>query len=124
MSSAFGHDGPGDHISRPAIRISRSTIECQLFESLVHHLFEKGVLTQNDALSVVQSVAEVNRGALEEAGPEAASREKDRLVLKRMYSSFQLLKDRPRNSNDFGSGKVLQLRRPGQKGRPKFPKDN
>ena len=32
-----------------------------LFDSLVHHLISKGLLTKNDALSVVQTVAEVKR---------------------------------------------------------------
>src|SRR6185295_3239590 len=40
-----------------------------LFDSLVHHLIEKGVLTRNDALSVVQTAAEVARSRVDDSIP-------------------------------------------------------
>jgi hypothetical protein len=123
MSSAYGPDGPTDHISKDAPEILRPSIECQLFESLVHHLIEKGVMTTNDALSVVQTVAEVERGALEETRIEPASADDGLAILKRLYSSFALI-DPPFASKAYDSENVLQLRPPLHGDRPEFPQDD
>ena len=47
---------------------SSDSVEFLLFDSLVHHLIEKGVLTKNDALSVVQPAPQVVRGQMHEGG--------------------------------------------------------
>ena len=62
MSSVNDPEGPEDRIIPDNYSRSRNTVESELFESLIHHLVEKGILTRNDALSVVQTVAEVKRG--------------------------------------------------------------
>ena len=93
-------------------------MECHLFESLVHHLIEKGVLTKNDALSVVQTVAEVKRGELEEERFPAAEIECELGALQTLYSSFELMADRPSVSRPIGSGNVVQLRTPRQRANP------
>jgi hypothetical protein len=86
---------------------------------LVHHLIEKGVLTRNDALSVVQTVASVHRGALEEQ-PEMAAPDTGLNILKRMYTSFELLPDGRLVSQSSEDGNVLQLRPPLHGERPQF----
>lgn len=123
MSSAFGPDGPTDRPSHQIPDVLRPTIECQLFESLVHHLIEKGVMTRNDALSVVQTVAEVERGAREEARIELASADDGLAILKRLYSSFASI-DPPFASKAYDSENVLQLRPPLHDDRPEFPQDD
>lgn len=101
------------------------TIELQLFESLVHHLIEKGVLTKNDALSVVQTVAEVKRGEREAESRPAGVVERELTVLQRLYASFELMKVRPPNlSRDRDGHNVLPLRPPLHGDNPKFPQDD
>lgn len=96
------------------------SIECLLFESLVHHLIEKGVLTKNDALSVVQTVAEVKRGELHEAGDANPETETALFVLKRIYSSFEASVERSRGI-EIGGENVRFLRPPLHHGNPEFP---
>lgn len=124
MSSANGPQGPGDQNSKDIPLAPAQTMEVQLFESLVHQLIEKGVLTKNDALSVVQTVAEVKRGQRDAGGPHSAFAEKELSVLQRLYSSFELVTDRQITSQDFDGGKVLQLRPPIHGDDPKFPKSD
>ena len=123
MSSADGLNGPNIS-SPPQHPAARLSIECQLFESLVHHLIEKGVLTKNDALSVVQTVAQVKLGAIEENGSEAAVDDPELARLKRLYLSFELMRERPLTSQAFGSDNVLQLRPPLHRDHPEFPRDD
>lgn len=123
MTSAHGPDAPS-HEARDVRVESFQTMECQLFESLVHHLIEKGVLTRNDALSVVETVAQVKRGELEEGQAGAASAEKDLASLKRLYSSFELVPDRPVASQASDGDNVLQLRPPLHADRPESPRDD
>jgi hypothetical protein len=99
----------------------RQSLECQLFESLVHHLIEKGVLTRNDALSVVQTVAQVTRGVLEEEQLEGS--ENELAILRRLYSSFELMSDRRLPARALDDGNVLQLRPPLHGDRPQFPEE-
>lgn len=122
MSSASGPGGPNDQATDDTPSSPFQTMELQLFESLVHHLIEKGVLTKNDALSVVQTVAEVKRGQREARGNRSAFAENELVVLERLYSSFELVTDRPITSQDHDGGNILQLRPPIHGDNPKFPK--
>lgn len=123
MSSANGPQGPGDQNSKDIPLAPAQTMEAQLFESLVHQLIEKGVLTKNDALSVVQTVAEVKRGQRDAEGPHSAS-QRELLVLERLYSSFQLVTERPSAPGGFDGRNVLQLRPPVHGEHPQFPEDD
>ena len=96
------------------------TVEFHLVDSLVHHLIEKGVLTKNDALSVVQTAAEVVRGqAHERAG--AAKIDAALSTLERTYASFAALPDRYGRP---GADNVAPLRMPLHAERPRFPSDD
>lgn len=95
----------------------------RLFESLVHHLIEKGVFTKNDALSVVQAVAQVTRGALQEDQAPSARAHADLMMLQRMYSSFEAVADRPGMAQIDGEN-VHRLRPPLHGDRPEFPRDD
>lgn len=91
----------------------------QLFESLCYVLIEKGILTKNDAMSVVQTVAQVKRGAL----IDVAATEHDAAELKllrRLFTSFEALDDRPSDVS-FSGGNVHRLRPPLHGDRPEFP---
>ena len=123
MPSTDGPRDPGDqeHIERS--REMRQTIESQLFESLVHHLVEKGVLTKNDALSVVHTVTQVHRGSLEELAPETAATDQGLARLARLLSSFELLSDGKTGQHREGDN-VLQLRPPIHGDRPDFTSDD
>lgn len=83
-------------------------------------LIEKGVLTKNDALSIIRTVAQVQQGAAVE-GREAQAPAALRM-LRRMFTSFETIAD--------GSGMLLasgenihQLRPPIYDERPEFPQD-
>ena len=122
MTSASGPDGPISPDTINSAAPLSQTIECQLFESLVHHLIEKGVLTRNDALSVVQTVAQVHRGTLEER--RTASDDSGLAILKRLYSSFELMAERHSKSETSDGENVLQLRPPLHGNRPDFHRDD
>lgn len=124
MTSAYGPDGPENHATTQNPLPSRHTIECQLFESLVHHLVEKGVLTRNDALSVVQTVAEVKRGEQVEGRSPAEVTDGELGALGRLYSSFELLQDQPFTSHIADSQNIFQLRPPLHDDGPQFPRDD
>lgn len=120
MASA---DGPGGPEPKADDSPLDQTMELQLFESLVHHLIEKGVLTKNDALSVVQTVAEVKRGQRETAGADSAVAATELIVLERLYASFELVSGH-RVPQRLDSGKILQLRPPIHGDNPRFPNDD
>lgn len=124
MPSADGPEGPSEHRPDHAPLAQSESLERQLFESLVHHLIEKGVLTKNDALSVVQTVAQVKRGELEAGRSEAGSIERELVILERLYSSFELLRERPFAEQVLHGENVLQLRPPLHGDNPKFPEDD
>lgn len=89
----------------------------------MHLLIEKGVLTPNDALSVVQVVAEVQTGILEEGRVSTEQTQAAIALLQRMYSSFEAI------PNGAGSvmmdGENVHLLRPPLHGdEPHFPKDD
>ena len=92
-----------------------------LFDSLVHHLIEKGVLTKNDALSVVQTAAEVVRGRVHENAGEIAI-DAALMTLERTYGSFEALPDRYGGPALDGHN-VLPLRPPLHGDRPHFPSE-
>ena len=93
-----------------------------LFDSLVHHLIEKGVLTKNDALSVVQTAAQVVRGRhdVETSSPETRTA---LTILQRTYSSFEALKVRA-GAPQVDGRNVHSLRPPLHGDRPQFPSDD
>lgn len=98
------------------------SVEYLLFDSLVHHLVEKGLLTRNDALSVIQTAAEVVRGQVHEQA--AAIRADTALAtLERCYRSFEALPDRSVRSG-LNADNVLPLRTPLHGDRPQFPRDD
>ena len=95
------------------------TIEFLLFDSLVHHLIEKGVLTKNDALSVVQTAAAVVRGRV----ASDVAKDKEIAVLERIYVSFEAMADR--NGRLVLDGhNVHPLRTPLHGDRPSFPPED
>lgn len=94
-----------------------------LFDSLVHHLIEKGVLTKNDALSVVQTAAQVVRGRMEVDDVPSTLTSAAMTILERTYSSFEALKERAGASQLDGHN--IHTLRPSLHGdRPKFPSDD
>lgn len=115
--TASGPTGP----ATPPIVVQRQSMECELFESLIHHLVEKGTLTRNDALSVVQTVAEVKQGSIEVAGNEATRLEAELVTLRRIYRSFEFLPDRQIPVDSIERGNVRILRPPLHDGHPSFP---
>ena len=123
MSSADGHDGGHNDNSASGLNGFRphGTVETMLFESLVHQLIEKGVLTKNDALSIVQTVAQVKQGRL--AGSDGAPGTDNELaLLRRLYTSFEALLDRSALVTGFPAN-VRQLRPPLHGNAPEFPED-
>jgi hypothetical protein len=95
------------------------SVEYLLFDSLVHHLLEKGVLTKNDALSVVQTAAAVVRGR-ESQNMQPTMRGNALSMLERTYLSFEALPDRYVRPAVDGHN-VLPLRPPLHADRPHFP---
>lgn len=98
------------------------SVEFLLFDSLVHHLIEKGVLTKNDALSVIQTVAQVVQGQIHEN--DAANKGINTVLsmLERTYASFEALPARYGRSGLDGHN-VFPLRTPLHGDRPRFPSD-
>lgn len=125
MTSANGPEGPHDQQSQEhAMAPQCQSIECGLLESLVHHLIEKGVLTRNDALSVVQTVAQVKRSELEGGRLHAASVANELAFLERLYASFELMSDRPSTAQAFDGRNVIHLRPPLHGDNPEFPNED
>ena len=111
MSSDWEFDG------HPAAAAPLETVEYLLFDSLVHHLIEKGLLTRNDALSVIQTAAQVVQGKLQESDGSALP------ALARTYASFEALPDRYGRPGQ-NADNVLPLRVPLHGERPRFPADD
>lgn len=97
------------------------SIEYLLFDSLVHHMIEKGLLTRKDALSIVQTVARIVRGYLNDdhEGETSAALSK----LKRTYASFEAMPERL-GTSALDAENVHQLRPPLHGDRPEFPRDD
>lgn len=106
-----------------ASEVAGEQVHCQLVEALVLLLIEKGVLTKNDALSIVQTVALVQQGKAVDGREPGAQTQTHVQMLQRMYVSFEALADR--SSALLASGEnVLQLRPPIYGDRPEFPRDD
>ena len=88
-----------------------------LFESLVHHLIEKGLLTKNDALSVVQTVAEVKRPQVMDGEIKGV---RELAVLRRLFDSFTAMREGPRAARADGHN-IHELRPPLHGENPHFP---
>lgn len=99
------------------------SVEYLLFDSLVHHLIEKGLLTKNDALSVVQTAAQVVRGRVYEDGGADEQVAADLATLERTYLSFEALRVRHRRSG-IDAPNVHQLRNPLHGEHPRFPTED
>lgn len=96
------------------------SVEYLLFDSLVHHLIEKGLLTKNDALSVVQTAAEIVRGRKGESDTADKRVNASLATLERTYASFEALRD-GRNRSGLDARNVHQLRTPLHGDHPRFP---
>jgi len=94
-----------------------------LFDSLVHQLIEKGLLTKNDALSIVQTAAEVVRGRIDDGETPSLHAREALDVLQRTYSSFEALRDRG-NASRLDGENVHSLRPSLHADRPQFPSDD
>ncbi len=111
-----GFDGTESDGHAPFAKID--SVEYLLFDSLVHHMLEKCLLTKKDALSVVQAVALVVRGYDDE---EHATESRTILSkLKRTYASFEAIPVRS-GVGALDGENVYQLRPPLHGGRPEFP---
>lgn len=117
MSTPVDHDPPCYDGA------SFGSIEILLFDSLVHHLIEKGLLTRNDALSVVQTVAEVVGGQANESGQARQEANAVLARLERIYASFEALPDRSERAG-MDANNVHRLRPPLHGENPRFPKDD
>ena len=93
-----------------------------LFDSLVHHLIEKGVLTKNDALSVVQA-AEVAQSRVHENEKPSPQASAGLAILQRTYASFEALRAR-HGSPEMDGQNIHPLRPPLHGDRPQFPHDD
>ena len=116
-------DGFDDTDANPRSNFGQmDSVEYLLFDSLVYSLIEKGVLTKNDALGVIETVAHVVRGYLED--DEMAHKASAALAtLDRTYSSFQAMAERASNRAPDGEN-VRLLRPPLHADRPRFPRDD
>ncbi len=79
---------------------------------------------KNDALSVVQTVAEVKRGELEEGRFSAAITQRAIDTLAALYSSFELRHDPTPPSDAMNSENMVRLRPPLHGDEPHFPSDD
>ena len=96
------------------------SIEFLLFDSLVHHLIEKGLLTKNDALSVIQTAAQVVRGRMDKNGAPNQGTHVALTTLERTYSSFEALQERYGRSG-LDADNVHRIRPPLHGDQPRFP---
>ena len=118
-------DGPGadPEGSGQASELPGGQVHIQLVEALVLVLIEKGVLTKNDALSIVQTVAQVQRGAAVEDRSSGARTQAAIQMLQRMYGSLETLAERP-GARQASWENVHQLRPPIHGDQPEFPRDD
>jgi hypothetical protein len=116
-------DGDGKDILGGSETDAVGGVEYLLFDSLVHHLIEKGILTKNDALSVVQSAAEVVRGRIHDGQAPSLRASAALSLLERTYWSFDAVLD-PRGAARLDGHNVHPLRPPLHDDRPEFPSDD
>ena len=112
-----------DGSSAKIAQLRFDSVEYLLFDSLVHHLIEKGLLTKNDALSVVQTAAEVVRGQMHEDHDIGEGIAASLAMLERTYLSFEALGDR-QSRTGLAAGNVHRLRAPLHNDHPHFPTDD
>ena len=123
MSSADGSDGDfPSHFEKSGERPGNQ-VDTLLVEALIHVLIEKGVLTKNDALNVVQTVTQVKQGELHEGHAPVAQTRATLEMLHRLYASFEVVADRPGVMQADGAN-VRRLRPPVHDDRPEFPRDD
>lgn len=115
MSSDKSDDGAAN-----ADGATVESVEYLLFDSLVHQLIEKGLLTKNDALSVVQTVAQVVQGRMHDHDRPDQTMRASLAALERTYFSFEALSDRSDKSG-LDAHNVHQLRTPIHGNHPHFP---
>jgi hypothetical protein len=118
-SDSDGKDHPHEQAHADAL----GSVGYLLFDSLVHHLIEKGVLTKNDALSVVQTAAEVVRSRLDDGQTPPQRSTAALSILDRTYSSFGAVQDRA-GATRLDGHNVHPLRPPLHGDRPRFPSDD
>jgi hypothetical protein len=94
-----------------------------LLETLIHVMIEKGLLTKNDALSVVQTVTQVKRGELHDGSALPGHTHEELGMLHRLYASFEAASDRPGTLQADGEN-IHRLRPPLHGDRPEFPRDD
>lgn len=94
-----------------------------LLETLIHVMIEKGLLTKNDALSVVQTVTQVKRGELHDGSGSPGHTHEELGMLHRLYASFEAARDRSGTLQADGEN-VRRLRPPLHGDRPEFPRDD
>lgn len=123
MPSADGSDGADSRTGREANGNQGMQLDTMLLEALMHVLIEKGLLTKNDALSVVQTAAQVKRGALDEGREAREQTQADLWTLQRIYRSFEALSYRP-DAAQPDIENIFQLRPPVHGDRPEFPRDD
>ena len=121
MSHSNGPDDGQASSSNLGMTEPRGTVEIMLFESLVHHLIEKGVLTKNDALSVVGTVASVKQGQLGDRHGTDQSVVPELALLERIFKSFEAMLTRPTQVDGHN---VRYLRPPLHRDRVDFPRDD
>lgn len=119
----MSRDGVGKDSPGHGQAAASASVEYLLFDSLVHHLIEKGLLTRNDALSIVQSAAEVVRGRLLSGDTPPVETNIVLGALERTYSSFAAVPDR-RGATRLDGNNVRSLRPPLHGDLPKFPLDD
>ena len=97
---------------------SKSRVELLLVEALIHTLLEKGVLTKNDSLDIVESVTEVTQGALHDGDRPKGEIRQALGLLERLYHSFSSLE----STSVRASGEnVVSLRPPLHRDAPRLP---
>lgn len=114
------HSANIDPVPVPSVKAATVRTDTLLIETLIHLLIEKGLLTKNDALSVVETVAQVQQGVLEEEVAKGASSTQDMHMLRRMYDSLGMLDERPSDRRVQGEN-IVQLRPPVHGDHPEFP---
>ena len=103
--------------------VADEQVHSQLVEALVLLLIEKGVLTKNDAMSIVQTVAQVQHGKAVEGTQAIVRRQAAMQMLRRMFTSVDALVERSGAVLAVGEH-VHQLRPPIYGERPEFPIDD
>ena len=118
-------DDPGAEPPIPLLTdsLARSRVDIQLVEALVHLLIEKGVLTRNDALGIIQTVAQVKQGEAVESRDGGALARAELHLLERLFTSFEAISERPGQALAEG-GNIRQLRPSLHRDRPEFPQDD